>query len=138
MSIIRYRENGSSPWEIIAAIKGDKGDPGIKGDKGDPGEKGDKGDPGIKGDKGDPGINGADGAPGQDGAPGKDGKDGESGVYVGTTAPEDSSLIWIDPEGEPNTNFATMAAVEAKGYQTAAQVQALINAALTEVENGSY
>ena len=96
MSIIRYRENGSAPWEIIAAIKGDKGDPGKTGEK------------------------------------------GESGVYVGTTAPEDNSLIWIDPEGEPNTNFATMEAVEAKGYQTAAQVQALINTALTGVENGTY
>lgn len=36
------------------------------------------------------------------------------------------------------SNFITMAAVEAKGYQTEAQVNALINTALGVIENGAY
>lgn len=36
------------------------------------------------------------------------------------------------------TGFTTMGAVEAKGYQTEAQVNSLINAALGVIENGSY
>ena len=36
------------------------------------------------------------------------------------------------------SNFTTMAAVEAKGYQTESQVNALINTALGVIENGAY
>ena len=36
------------------------------------------------------------------------------------------------------STFATMAQVEAKGYQTAADVNALINTALGVIENGTY
>lgn len=36
------------------------------------------------------------------------------------------------------STFATMAQVEAKGYQTEAEVNALINTALGVIENGTY
>lgn len=84
MEILKYRKDANSPWQAIAALKGEKGDPGkdgtmsfedlteeqkasLKGDKGDkgdtgaqglPGEKGEKGDKGDKGDKGEDGASG--------------------------------------------------------------------------------
>lgn len=87
---------------------------------------------GEKGEKGDPGE------PGKDGEPGAPGKDGKSGVYIGTTEPTDDSTVWINPEGEATGAGVTMEEVEAKGYQTEAQVTALINDALGVIENGSY
>ncbi len=62
----------------------------------------------------------------------------EPEIYVGEEEPTGSELIWINPNGDEITELVTMEAVEAKGYQTEAQVSALIAAALTEVENGSY
>ena len=79
--------------------------------------------------------------------------------YIGTTEPTDSSTkLWINPDGSsanyatetyvdtaiaaitiPDvSNFITMAAVEAKGYQTESQVNTLINTALGVIENGTY
>ena len=48
-------------------------------------------------------------------------------VYVGADAPADTNVkLWIDTD--ENVEFATMAEVEAKGYQTEEQVNALIEA----------
>lgn len=183
MSIFKYREKNGAPWQTLIVAQGEQGIPGEKGDTGAPFTYEDFTAEQLAALKGEPGI------------------------YVGTTEPEDNSLIWIDPEGDPNdlatkayvdeaianidvdvdlseyytktevdnliptvptqvselendagyltehqslegyalkteipdvSSYTTMAAVEAKGYQTAAQVQALINTALTEVENGTY
>lgn len=113
-------------------IPGEKGEQGIQGIQGEPGAKG---EPGEKGEKGDPGDKGEKGDPGEKGDTGEKGEKGESGVYVGSTAPEDDSLIWIDPAAVPST-VATMEAVEAKGYQTEAQVQALIDSAVASITDG--
>lgn len=186
MSIFKYREKNGAPWQTLIVAQGEQGIPGEKGDTGAPFTYEDFTAEQLAALK------------------------GESGVYVGTTEPEDESLIWINPEAESDdlatkayvdeaianaggggggtdlsdyytktevdnliptvptqvselendagyltehqslaayalkteipdvSSYTTMAAVEAKGYQTAAQVQALINTALTEVENGSY
>lgn len=44
---------------------------------------------------------------GEEGKPGVKGDKGDSGVYVGSEAPTDDSLIWINPEGEATEGFAT-------------------------------
>lgn len=99
--------------------------------------------PGPKGEDGYTPVKGVDyfdGKDGVDGAPGKDGSDyvltdddkaeiagmvevtgDDGGIYVGETEPTDDSLIWINPNGNETTQFATMADV---------------NAAITEALNG--
>ena len=58
---------------------------------------------------------------------GKDGTDGKSGVYIGTAEPTDPDMnVWINPEGTLDT------------YLTESEVQALINASLGVIENGTY
>ena len=172
----------------------------LKGDKGEPGDSAyqvavNNGFEGteqewlasLEGAPGQKGETGAPGADGKDGKDGTDGADGNPGVYVGTTAPTDDSLIWINPEEEgavyattdyvdnaianidipegsapdlsayytktetdtaiaeavagvdiPTVPTAVSAFTNDAGYQTEAQVTALINTALTEVENGTY
>lgn len=101
------------------------------------------------------------------GVPGDKGEDGDSGVYVGATEPTDRDiLVWINPDGEASEALATKeyvdeaiknapgATVDLSNYytktevdnkipdvskfQTEEQVNALINSALEEVENGTY
>ena len=58
---------------------------------------------------------------------GKDGTDGKSGVYIGTEQPTDPDMnVWINPQGTLDT------------YLTESEVQALINASLGVIENGTY
>ena len=189
-------EKGNLTWtptkETMEAIEsanimGPAGAPGKDGKDGAQGKDGAPGKDGLDGKDGQPGRDGVDGKNGIDG---KDGKDGNPGVYVGTSAPTDDSLIWINPEGDEIEDFATKEYVDnaiaainipdapgggiteaeveamlagyitetqlntklieyategyvletmyAQGYQTAAQVNALISAALGEVENGAY
>ena len=55
---------------------------------------------GPKGDKGDPGPQGEQGLKGDIGPIGPKGETGNSGVYVGTDAPTDPSImVWIDTDG---------------------------------------
>ena len=55
------------------------------------------------------------------------GADGKSGVYIGTAEPTDPDMnVWINPEGTLDT------------YLTESEVQALINASLGVIENGTY
>lgn len=99
--------------------------------------------PGPQGPKGEDGYTPVKGVDYFDGAPGKDGADGsdyvltdedkqeiagmvevtggDDGIYVGETEPTDDSLIWINPNGDETTQFATMADV---------------NAAITDALNG--
>lgn len=58
--------------------------------------------------------------------------EGKPGIYVGDEEPTDEeTLVWLDPDELPDT-LATMEQVEAKGYQTEAQVLALIEANASE------
>lgn len=129
--------------EWLASLQGKDGVPGVDGKDGAPFTYEDftpEQLEALKGADGKDGKDGVDGAPGKDGEPGKDGKDGkdgEDGVYVGSEAPDDNTLVWIDPDEETDV-VVTLEEITALGYQTEAQVKALINAALTEVENGSY
>jgi hypothetical protein len=98
------------------------------------------------------------------------GEKGEPGVYVGSEEPADSSaLVWIHPQGDISENLATVGYVnealsdyytrtetdeyfatigyvddaipDVSGYQTAAQVQTLIDnslAAIGVAEDGEY
>lgn len=89
--------------------QGEKGDPGADGAKGEDGKsayeiavedgfEGDEADwlvslKGVKGDKGDDGAQG---------------ERGPSGVYVGHE-PDNDVLIWIEPDGTPDTQLASAA-----------------------------
>lgn len=66
------------------------------------------------------------GEKGAAGPQGPQGPAGESGVYIGDTPPV-SANVWINPKATDTSSFTTVE-----------QVQALINASLVEVENGSY
>lgn len=41
------------------------------------------------------------------GPQGEPGKDGEDGIYVGSSEPTGEELIWINPDGQPASDFAT-------------------------------
>ena len=86
--------------------------------KGQPGEKG------AKGDIGPIGPAGEDGKDGKDGAIGPAGPQGSPGIYLGTTEPTDVS-VWLDPSGDADI-VVSIEDVKALGYQTEAQVIALI------------
>lgn len=58
--------------------------------------------------------------------------------YAKTTDIPDVSGFALKTEIPDVSGFTTMTAVEAKGYQTADQVQSAINTALGVIENGSY
>jgi hypothetical protein len=95
------------------------------------------------------------------------GEKGEPGVYVGSEEPAEDVLIWLDPQGEASDNLATKEYVDeaianidipepevdlsnyalkteipdVSGYQTAAQVQTLIDNSLATIgvaEDGEY
>ena len=73
---------------------GPKGEKGDRGEQGIPGPIGPKGDPGPQGEQGLKGDNGPIGPVGPKG------ETGNSGVYVGTDAPTDPSImVWIDTDG---------------------------------------
>lgn len=92
----------------IPGPQGEIGPQGVPGPKGADGKDGDRGPKGDTGPQGVPGPKGEDGADGEDGAQGPKGEKGESGVYVGTIAPEDPDVnVWINPEGLPNNNYVT-------------------------------
>lgn len=60
-------------------------------------------------------------------------------VYIGASAPSDTDVkLWVDTTTSSTTDAYTKAEIDAKGFQTEAQVQALINTALGVIENGTY
>ena len=90
-----------------AGPKGDQGDtgstgpPGPKGDKGDtgaPGAPGSTGATGPKGNTGDTGPKGDKGDKGNTGETGPPGPQGNSGLYIGTSAPSDGDMLWLDTD----------------------------------------
>lgn len=137
--------------ETIELTPGPQGPTGPAGPQGPIGETGPQGEPGIQGPQGIQGETGPQGPQGKTGEIGPTGPQGPQGIQ-GIQGP-------IGPQGEPGQNyilteadkseiagmvvvdtstFATMAQVEAKGYQTEADVNALINTALGVIENGTY
>lgn len=130
---------------------GETGPQGIQGPIGETGPQGEQGPQGEIGPQGPIGLTGPQGPIGETGPQGPQGIQGEQGPQ-GIQGP-------IGPQGEPGQNyilteadkseiagmvvvdtstFATMAQVEAKGYQTEAEVNTLINTALGVIENGTY
>lgn len=110
--------------------------PGPQGPMGPQGPQGEIGPQGIQGPIGEQGIQGPQGIQGEQGPQGPIGPQGEPGQdYVLTEADksEIAGMVVVD-----TSTFATMAQVEAKGYQTEAEVNALINTALGVIENGTY
>lgn len=60
-------------------------------------------------------------------------------VYIGASVPSDADIkLWVDTTTSSTTEAYTKAEIDAKGFQTEAQVQALINTALGVIENGTY
>lgn len=85
-----------------ANVKGETGPQGL------PGKDGANGKDGVDGKDGVQGPQGEKGDKGDIGPTGPQGERGDSGVYVGTTEPTDTNdLIWINPDGEAATGFAT-------------------------------
>ena len=133
MNIIKVRRDANSPWETIDVLVGPQGEAGYTPVKG---------------------VDYFDGKDGKDGLNGKDGKDGLNGKdgkdYVLTDADKREIAGMVEVSGDdvdidltdyytksevnnliPDTSgFTTMSAVEQKGYQTKAQVEALITAAM--------
>ena len=140
--------------ETIELTPGPQGPIGPEGPQGEIGPQGIQGPIGETGPQGEPGIQGETGPQGPQGPIGETGPQGPQGIQ-GEQGPQGP----IGPQGEPGQNyilteadkseiagmvvvdtstFATMAQVEAKGYQTAADVNVLINTALGVIENGTY
>ena len=126
MAVLRLLVNGQ--WVDLPAIKGDKGDkgdqgiPGIQGERGPQGVQGIQGEVGPKGDQGETGPQGIQGIQGVQGIEGEQGPKGDSGVYIGSSEPQDAN-VWIDPSEEPSESYATI------GY---------VNELIGGIENGSY
>ena len=91
------------------------------------GDKGDKGDPGEQGPAGPAGNDGAPGKDGQDGAPGKDGVDGKDYVLTDADKAEIAGMVDVGDVDVDLTDYYTKDEVAGLGYQTEAQVIALIN-----------
>ena len=113
--------------ETIELTPGPQGPIGPEGPQGPIGETGPQGPRGVQGPQGPQGIQGEQGPIGPQGEPGQN--------YILTEADksEIAGMVVVD-----TSSFATMAQVEAKGYQTEADVNALINTALGVIENGTY
>lgn len=129
-------------------LTGPEGPQGVQGIQGIQGEQGPKGDKGDKGDTGEVGP---------EGPAGKDGKDGEDYVLTDADKQQIAGMVVIPaPDVDlsnyytksetnaliPNVSgFITMSAVEAKGYQTASDVETAISNALSAIgvaEEGVY
>ena len=122
--------------ETIELTPGPQGPIGPEGPQGPIGEIGPQGPQGPIGETGPTGPQGPQGIQGEQGPQGPIGPQGEPGQnYILTEADksEIAGMVVVD-----TSTFATMAQVEAKGYQTEAEVNALINTALGVIENGTY
>lgn len=142
--------------------QGEIGPQGPKGDKGDPGETGPQGAQGIQGPQGPQGDPGAQGPQGPQGEPGIQGPKGDTGEKgdrgeqgpQGPAGQNGNDYVLTDADkqqiaGLVNlTNYATTTYVDnavagisipdVSGFQTEAQVLALINQQLGVIENGTY
>lgn len=86
-------------WSKIKGETGSQGPKGDTGEKGDTGSQGPKGDTGEQGPQGNPGADGAKGDKGDKGdtgATGPQGPAGEDAAVSSTTAPADTTKLWLD------------------------------------------
>ena len=118
---------------LIETIELTPGPQGPIGPMGPQGPQGEQGPQGKTGEKGAQGVQGPQGEQGIQGPIGPQGEPGQDYVLTEADKSEIAGMVVVD-----TSTFATMAQVEAKGYQTAADVNALINTALGVIENGTY
>ena len=116
--------------ETIELTPGPQGPQGIQGPQG---EIGPQGPQGPIGEKGEQGVQGPQGPQGIQGPIGPQGEPGQNYILTEADKSEIAGMVVVD-----TSTFATMAQVEAKGYQTENEVNALINTALGVIENGTY
>lgn len=116
--------------ETIELTPGPQGPIGPEGPQGPIGETGPQGEPGIQGETG---PQGPQGIQGEQGPIGPQGEPGQNYILTEEDKSEIAGMVVVD-----TSTFATMAQVEAKGYQTEAEVNTLINTALGVIENGTY
>ena len=119
--------------ETIELTPGPQGPTGPEGPQGPIGETGPQGEQGIQGETGPQGPQGIQGEQGPQGPIGPQGEPGQNYILTEADKSEIAGMVVVD-----TSTFATMAQVEAKGYQTEADVNALINTALGVIENGTY
>ena len=129
MSVLRFKDPATNEWKEITTImgpagpQGPKGEVGLQGPIGPQGIQGEQGPQGPKGDQGPEGPAGAD--------------------YVLTQDDKTEIAGMVDLTGLATEEYVNnaVAAIEAKGYQTEAQVNTLITAALNAIgtaEGGAY
>ena len=123
MSVLRFKDPATNEWKEITTIMGPAGPQGPKGEVGPQGPTGPQGPQGPKGDQGPEGPAGAN--------------------YVLTQDDKTEIAGMVDLTGLATEEYVNnaVAAIEAKGYQTEAQVNTLITAALNAIgtaQGGAY
>ena len=115
--------------EQLAALKGEKGDPGPQGPQGEKGDIGPQGPQGEKGETGDPGADGPRGANGDDGITPHIGANGN--WWIGATDTEvkaEGTIGATGPTGATGADGYTP--VRGKDYWTDADKTEMVNAVL--------
>ena len=118
---------------LIETIELTPGPQGPTGPEGPQGPIGETGPQGPQGKTGEIGPTGPQGPQGIQGPIGPQGEPGQNYILTEADKSEIAGMVVVD-----TSTFATMAQVEAKGYQTEAEVNTLINTALGVIENGTY
>ena len=129
MSVLRFKDPATNEWKEITTIMGPAGPQGPKGEVGPQGPIGPQGIQGEQGPQGPKGDQGPEGPAGAD--------------YVLTQDDKTEIAGMVDLTGLATKEYVNnaVAAIEAKGYQTEAQVNTLITAALDAIgtaEGGAY
>ena len=132
MSVLRFKDPATNEWKEITTIMGPAGPQGSQGEAGPQGPIGPQGPQGIQGEQGPQGPKGDQGPQGPAGAD-----------YVLTQNDKTEIAGMVDLTGLATEEYVNnaVAAIEAKGYQTEAQVNTLITAALNAIgtaEGGAY
>lgn len=132
MSVLRFKDPATNEWKEITTIMGPAGPQGPQGEAGPQGPIGPQGPQGIQGEQGPQGPKGDQGPEGPAGAD-----------YVLTQDDKTEIAGMVDLTGLATEEYVNnaVAAIEAKGYQTEAQVNTLITAALNAIgtaEGGAY
>ena len=132
MSVLRFKDPATNEWKEITTIMGPAGPQGPQGEAGPQGPIGPQGPQGIQGEQGPQGPKGDQGPEGPAGAD-----------YVLTQDDKTEIAGMVDLTGLATEEYVNnaVAAIEAKGYQTEAQVNTLITAALNAIgtaEWGAY
>ena len=132
MSVLRFKDPATNEWKEITTIMGPAGPQGPQGEAGPQGPIGPQGPQGIQGEQGPQGPKGDQGPEVPAGAD-----------YVLTQDDKTEIAGMVDLTGLATEEYVNnaVAAIEAKGYQTEAQVNTLITAALNAIgtaEGGAY